>query len=180
MLADPAEWLEELYHHIQAIDGKHVIAMAYSSIWGDHTGGPCTWPWCKYVNSTDILMPDMGYPVDASPLDNDVSMSLSVPVMTNRIGQAVSNAVDHITRYYQGNKAVWLVAQAFGAVETHPRSPTPGEVRAMAYSALVRGASGVFFFNHADDSRGKTVVHSQSLWVELATADFFCCTPFSL
>ena len=45
--AYPAAWLESLYHHIHAIDGEHVVAMAFSSVWGDHTGGVCSWPWCK-------------------------------------------------------------------------------------------------------------------------------------
>jgi hypothetical protein len=43
-------------------------------------------------------------------------------------------------------KPVWVVPQAFGGNEWWEREPTPKEVRAMTYTAIINGATGIQYF----------------------------------
>lgn len=94
----------------------------------------------SYAATADIVGIDI-YPIregDGSYLDN---LPLhAVGEHTERARAAVEDWVD-----------VWMILQAFGYSDLpneggRGRRPTPGELRFMAYDALVHGARGVIFF----------------------------------
>jgi hypothetical protein len=80
----------------------------------------------EFRTAIDIAMTDP-YPVPG-PLDK------------------VKTDVDHLTRHFSREKAIWLVPQAFGGGENWTREPTAAEIRAMTYIGLVRGAAGIQYF----------------------------------
>lgn len=78
----------------------------------------------------------------AYPIAGDHAPSVGGPV---GVGETVSLAVDAVG----AGKPVWFVAQAFeGPVfDFDWRMPSPRQARAMAYAALVHGASGLIWFS---------------------------------
>jgi len=84
-----------------------------------------------YAATTDIFMTDV-YPIRST------QFSSVAPV-----GWGVRDALAATG----GTKPVWAVIQAFRGW-VWPRLPTPKELRAMTYLAIVQGASGVFFYSY--------------------------------
>ena len=76
------------------------------------------------------------------PIAGNHSPSVGGPV---GVGETVSLAVDAVG----AGKPIWFVAQAFeGPVfDFDWRMPTPRQARAMAYAAMVHGASGLIWFS---------------------------------
>ena len=52
-----------------------------------------------------------------------------------------------------------LFPQAFGNQEGIQREPSPGEERAMVYTAVIAGATGIIYFTREDSDATPPVAH---------------------
>ncbi len=86
--------------------------------------------YAAYARGTDILAPDP-YPIPNAP----VSM----------VYDSLSRARREASRW---GTALWGILQAFAWEKS--RAPTPAEIRAMTYLALLAGAKGILYYTYAD------------------------------
>ena len=126
------EAFEERRSEIRAIDpDRTVFTVDYPAVSPARIAGWETWRRAGDVTS-----------FWAYPIAGDHSPSVGGPV---GVGETVSLAVDAVG----AGKPIWFVAQAFeGPVfDFDWRMPTPRQARAMAYAAMVHGASGLIWFS---------------------------------
>jgi len=81
----------------------------------------------------------------------DISAHFNYPVTVRKLRdtsppQRVAETVSLARALNPQSKPVWFVVQAFGGEERGWRMPTPQEYRAMVYSAVMHGASGIIVF----------------------------------
>ncbi|MCP4642364.1 MAG: hypothetical protein GY851_18100 [bacterium] len=81
----------------------------------------------EYANGMDIVMTDI-YPVPNRPITE------------------VDTATELLAKEFAYEKPLWFVPQAFGGGEWWSREPTPQELRAMTYCALINGSTGMQYF----------------------------------
>jgi hypothetical protein len=113
----PADSLQAAYDLIKVLDPYHPVSIVFMA---PHKAEP-------YREVMDVAMTDP-YPIPhASILE-------------------VEKHVNSLMGFYQHEKAVWIVPQAFGGNEWWTREPTAKEVKAMTYLGLVNGASGIQYF----------------------------------
>ncbi|TKG90095.1 hypothetical protein EYV94_24120 [Puteibacter caeruleilacunae] len=125
--------IERAYQLVKELDPHHPVSIVFMM---PHRAN-------EFANAMDIAMTDP-YPVPG-PLNK------------------VPESVDHLMRHFKYQKAVWLVPQAFGGGEFWEREPTAGEIRAMTYAGLIRGAMGIqYFIRQAPHIRPK----SRTTWNE--------------
>jgi hypothetical protein len=133
----PADSLTQYYDIIKELDPYHPVTILISSPRNVS----------KYSQVADIMM-TAPYPVPQGSL-REVKDYISIP----------KNAL-------QFEKPVWSVPQAFGGNEWWQREPTPHEIRAMTYMAIIYGATGIqYFIRSAANSFPKSV----ATWNECAT-----------
>lgn len=113
----PADSLKPAYDLIKELDPYHPISVVFMA---PHMAG-------SYREVMDIAMTDP-YPVPHGPILD------------------AENYVKDLQDLFRYDKPVWLVPQAFGGNEWWTREPTAGEVRAMTYLGLVKGAAGIQYF----------------------------------
>jgi hypothetical protein len=113
----PADSLQAAYDLIRNLDPYHPVTIVFMA------------PKMAigYKNVMDIVMTDP-YPIPNGPVTE------------------VEDYMKVLNGYFQHEKPVWLVPQAFGGDEWWTREPNPAEVRAMSYLGLVNGASGLQYF----------------------------------
>jgi len=92
-----------------------------------------------YGNIADITMVDR-YPVPWLPLAN-----FSQHIHKTRLATDRDRPVIAVIQSFD-----WTAHQAVLPGEENLRPPTEYELRSMTYSALTRGANGIFFFSYAD------------------------------
>lgn len=81
----------------------------------------------------------------------DISAHFNYPVTVRKIRaltppQRVGETVALARDLNNGKKPLWFVVQAFGGRARGWFMPTPAEYRAMVYSAVLHGATGIFVF----------------------------------
>jgi len=121
----PAQ-LEAAYHQIRVADPFHPVSVALN----------CEQSAQIYMTGADILLLDV-YPIGIDTKRARAHYGCSgcdgclgdVGDVTRRLGQASTRT--------HGARAVGFVGQAFGGEEHWSRPPTPGELRAMSYLALM-------------------------------------------
>jgi hypothetical protein len=86
----------------------------------------------SYAKGTDVLAPDP-YPIPNAP----------VATVYQRLKQARGEA----RRY---DTMLWGVLQCFGGYGGWTRPPTPKELRAMTYLALLAGVKGILYYTYGD------------------------------
>jgi hypothetical protein len=94
---------------------------------------------CNLEVGTDKMMAFNELVYDVYPL------GVGTPVGDVPALESWGSRVDDIWRNTPRDKPFWLVIQAYSAPGS-TRFPTPEELRYMTYSALVRGARGIFWF----------------------------------
>jgi hypothetical protein len=67
------------------------------------------------------------------------------PIPNSSAG-GVGSVTRNLMKEFQGEKAVWIVPQAFGGSEHWGREPSIQELRAMTYLSIVNGATGIQYF----------------------------------
>ncbi|HEY3398236.1 MAG TPA: hypothetical protein VGM19_11345 [Armatimonadota bacterium] len=104
----------------------------------------------------------------------DILMAWSLPVPNSPL-RALGEMVDRLREYSRGRKPVWAVVQAMGGAAfrdeaTGPqktgRSPSPAEMEALAYVALVHGADGLvwYTFNSSEDTANTMALSNPDMW----------------
>ncbi len=119
----PAE-LKEAVDLVRKLDPYHPISMVFVD----------PKPSLPYRDLLDIVMTDP-YPIP---------------------GNSVVNAGEYLEKlkeYYQFEKNIWIVPQAFGGQEFWSREPTAAELRAMVYLGVIHGArASQAFIRHVGES----------------------------
>ena len=130
----------ELFDQFQTGIRQHdpvrpVFVNTVAWIRADHQNRP--W-WIKWHQAGDLSCHD-NYPVEqGSKLVSTLSGLHGIPETTSLGVEATG-----------GEKPVWVILQAFGQAQGGRwRMPTARETRAMAYSALVHGATGLCWFQY--------------------------------
>ncbi|MBM3474899.1 MAG: hypothetical protein FJX75_16680 [Armatimonadetes bacterium] len=98
----------------------------------------------RYAKGTDVLAPDV-YPVPHSP----------VTAVYRQLRQASAEAAKYDTM-------LWGVLQCFGGYGGWTRPPTPQELRAMTYLALLAGVKGILYYTYGD--QGWVVTDHPEQW----------------
>ncbi len=75
----------------------------------------------------------------------DIVMTNPYPIPQGKILE-VKDYTDLIKSTFWLEKPVWVVPQTFGGNDWWQREPTPREVRAMTYMAIIHGASGIQYY----------------------------------
>ena len=114
--ADPEE-LKNIYDFIKAIDPYHPITIVFMAPMQAR----------RYADAMDIVMADP-YPIP------------------NSSAEGVGYVTRNLMKEFHGEKAVWIVPQAFGGSEHWGREPSIQELRAMTYLSIVNGATGIQYF----------------------------------
>jgi hypothetical protein len=118
---------------IKALDPRHPIFPLDA---GDIPPGLGEW-WDRWNSSGDVTAHDL-YPLRPGTADLE----------------GLSRSVLRAVRLNGGQKPVWITLQAFGALpglDATYRVPTADELRGMAFTAIIHGATGIILF--AYDSR---------------------------
>lgn len=113
----PADSLKEIYSLIKELDPYHPVSLVLNSPRKAE----------EFRDVTDIVMTNP-YPVPQGKL------------------LEVMEYTDMVKKAFWLQKPVWVVPQAFGGNEWWQREPTPKEVRAMTYMAVIHGATGIQYF----------------------------------
>jgi hypothetical protein len=113
-----ADSLVKIYNLLKEIDPWHPVSVVFMAPFLSSV---------RYADALDIVMADP-YPIPDLP----VSM--------------VGNVTSQLTKEFEGQKAVWIVPQAFGGGEIWKREPTLQEIRSMTYQAIINGARGIQYF----------------------------------
>ncbi|MEA1875513.1 MAG: hypothetical protein U9N86_01500 [Bacteroidota bacterium] len=109
--------LKATYDVIKSIDPYHPVSIVFMA--------PAQAR--KYADAMDIVMADP-YPVPNQPI------------------RSVGTVTRNLKKEFFGEKAVWIVPQAFGGGEWWGREPSLRELRAMTWLAVVEGAAGIQYF----------------------------------
>lgn len=109
--------LKQIYNLIKTLDPYHPISIVFMA--------PAQAR--KYADAMDIVMADP-YPVP------------------NQAVKIVGAVTRNLIKEFQGEKAVWIVPQAFGGGEWWAREPSSRELRAMTWLAVTEGATGIQYF----------------------------------
>jgi hypothetical protein len=109
--------LQKMYDFVHELDPYHPITIVFDAPQRAR----------EYASVMDIVMADP-YPIPNSGVDG------------------VGSVTEGLKREFEYEKPVWIVPQAFGGGEWWGREPSPQEIRAMTYLALVRGATGIQYF----------------------------------
>lgn len=108
----------------------------------------------------------------------DILVAWSLPVPHSPL-RALGDMVEVLREAVGEHKPVWAIiqAQGGGAFRDNPygpaavgRGPTPGEMEALAYLALVRGADGLMWYSYspADDAAGPPLPQTDpALWAAM-------------
>lgn len=113
----PPEPLIETYKLIKKLDPYHPVTMVFMTP---------SQAW-RYAGAMDIVMADP-YPIPNAPVT------------------VVEKVTRSLEKAFYPEKPLWIAPQAFGGNENWKREPTPGELRAMTYLALINGARGIQYF----------------------------------
>lgn len=132
----PADSLLETYKLIKELDPYHPVSLVLNS----------PRKAVEFRDVADIIMTDP-YPIPQGRL-------LEVKEYTEITKKAVWL-----------DKPVWVVPQAFGGNEWWQREPTPREIRAMTYMALIHGATGIQYFIRSGTN---SFPKSAASWAECA------------
>lgn len=114
--AEPNE-LKDVYDFIKEIDPYHPITIVFMAPMQAR----------RYADAMDIVMADP-YPIP------------------NSSAEGVGYVTRSLMKEFYGEKAVWIVPQAFGGSEHWGREPSIQELRAMTYLSIVNGATGIQYF----------------------------------
>jgi hypothetical protein len=108
----------------------------------------------------------------------DIVMADPYPIPNGTVTEAEQAAKTLVKDFYP-EKPVWIVPQAFGGNEWWKREPTPQEVRAMTYLAILNNASGIQYFIRTGLNvfPKSTIMWSECSTVALETAEL---APFLL
>lgn len=109
--------LQKMYDFVRRLDPWHPITIVFDAPQRAR----------EYAASMDIVMADP-YPIPNAGVDG------------------VGSVTESLRKVFEFEKPVWIVPQAFGGGEWWGREPSPQEIRAMTYLALVRGATGIQYF----------------------------------
>jgi hypothetical protein len=113
----PADSLYEIYRLIDELDPYHPVSLLVNSA-------------RKARDYTDVM---------------DIVMTNPFIIPQGRIAE-YEEYVEILRKAFWLSKPVWVVPQVFGGNEWWLREPTPGEVRAMTYLAIIHGATGVQYY----------------------------------
>jgi hypothetical protein len=128
------------YHEIQEADPTRpvMLNLGQGVAWdgwygrGVRTNHPEDYP--EYVKGGDIVSFDI-YP--ACSTDKAVAGKL----------EYVARGVERLKTWTRGRKPVWCCIETTG-INNPNRKPTPAEVRAEVWMALIQGANGILYFAH--------------------------------
>ena len=130
----PPRWVAAASSLIRSLDTSHPISMCF-----DTTNRPDgTWP--LYVNATDVVLADI-YSISGSSKPCTAANGCNI---TRDVGDSIRATIAAT------KKTLWYVRQAYGSQEGYQREPSTGEVRAMVYSSIIAGATGIFYFTRED------------------------------
>ncbi|MBI1209530.1 MAG: hypothetical protein GC191_19885 [Azospirillum sp.] len=117
------------YHEIRRQDARHpIFALDYPAFIGERRPF-----WRSWAAVGDVSAHD-NYPIRwgrIDTLDNATGIPSSVRLAVESTGES---------------RPVWVFLQAMASPAHGWRMPTPEELRAMVYAALIHGATGVFYF----------------------------------
>ena len=133
----PPEFVKDAADVIRSLDTAHPITACF-----DTTNQP-DGAWRNYSANVDVLMADI-YPIQSA---GEAACTAKASVTCNlkkQIGDSLRTTIKNT------GKPLWFVPQAFGNQEGIQREPSVGEVRAMVYTAIVAGATGIFYFAKED------------------------------
>lgn len=126
--ADP-DSLAMTYKLIQDLDPYHPISIVFMAPMQAR----------RFADAMDVVMADP-YPIPNSPV------------------RSVGTVTANLKKEFLGEKAVWIVPQAFGGSEHWAREPSARELRAMTWLAVVEGATGIqYFIRHGLNGFPKSV-----------------------
>lgn len=92
-----------------------------------------------YANIVDVFMPEI-YPITGSEIDCNC---------VGEVIKAMDGAYADIRRIASGKPhAVWPIIQYFKGWSSWKRMPTPTEVYAMSFAALIHGAKGITWYTY--------------------------------
>ena len=112
-----ADSLQKMYDFVHELDPHHPVTIVFDAPRRAR----------EYAGAMDIVMADP-YPIPNSGVDG------------------VGSVTESLQKVFEYEKPVWIVPQAFGGGEWWGREPSPQEIRAMTYLAIVRGATGIQYF----------------------------------
>jgi hypothetical protein len=116
----PADSLIEIYRLIKELDPYHPVSLLLMSP-------------RKAGEYRDVM---------------DIAMTNPNPVPMGRLME-VKDYTDIMKKAFWLQKPVWVVPQSSGGNEWWQREPTPREIRAMTYMAIIHGATGVQYFSRS-------------------------------
>lgn len=125
--------LREAYHFIRELDPYHPVCILLNSPRNA----------AQYQDVMDIVM------TAPNPFPQGTLMEIK------DYARVINNAL-----WLQ--KPSWIIPQTYGGSGYYHREPTPQELRAMTYMALISGTTGVQYANHGPDHSPK----STALWDE--------------
>ena len=140
----PPQDLLDVYNTIKELDPYHPVSIVFM------TPSKAA----EYTGVMDIVMADP-YPVPNNPVTE------------------VAEITSMLHEEFYPEKPIWIVPQAFGGNEWWQREPTPQEIRAMTYLAIINNASGIqYFIRHGLNSFPKsTTTWSECGAIALEIAD---------
>lgn len=144
-----AEELRILHTAIHEIDPAHITAQA------DGTGAPPNSRYSRYVNSTDVFMPEI-YPVtEGRPGVPEVIADMEAIKCDLK---AAGNPV----------RSIWPIIQYFDGWGW-TRYPTFEELRAMSFLAIIHGGNGITWYTYGGHGKNHGVTETPETWKNICT-----------
>ncbi len=135
--------LTQLSAAIRAIDPDRITVQA------DGVGKPPHSNYADFVDATDGFLPEL-YPIRGA---DDVPQIITDMQTLRADIQAAGNPV----------KTVWPIIQYFEGWGW-PRFPTPDELRAMSFLALIHGANGITWYTYGGHGENHGATHTAETW----------------
>ena len=135
--------LTALSDAVRAIDPDHITVQA------DTVGADAQSNYGDFVGATDGFLPEL-YPIRG---DDDVPQIITDMQRLRADLRAAGNPV----------KTVWPIIQYFEGWGW-PRFPTPDELRAMSFLALIHGANGITWYTYGGHGDNHGATHTDATW----------------
>lgn len=128
--------------------------------------------YCDYVNATDVFMPEI-YPIlDTNGVRNLTGSTDDVAYNARCVAEVIrtmKRVRKDVMLYGDGApRACWPIIQYFSGWGSS-RFPTPDEVKAMSFAALVYGANGISWYTYVgfNNPRNKGATSTPERWKTL-------------
>ncbi|MBO4631400.1 MAG: hypothetical protein J5858_05710, partial [Lentisphaeria bacterium] len=127
--------IAELTDYLRAVDPSRITSQA---------DGISGFP--GFANMTNVFLPEI-YPVHSK--DKNANPCVAQVITQMEFAQSV------IRREGNPNTAIWALIQYFKGWSSWQRFPTPEELRAMSFAAIITGAQGIVWYTYAPGDHKK-------------------------